>query len=153
MCTRGFAAQVIEDHSGTLAYSVIWGNIIGVDLAYPAVDAGVPTRGQYDAPAHGVTGVAFDIDMPPSGSLEVAFQTLGTENNAAYWGGAASDASPVVAGHNVIRWSDVGGPAYLTNPPPFDPTKLESVDFHVFANSSAWVPYAFCIYNLTMLTN
>jgi hypothetical protein len=147
MCTRGIAAQVINDDGGTLAYSVIWGNVIGFDLDHPWVDAGATTRGQYDAPAHGVTGVAFDIDVPPSENLRVELQTLGTESNAAYWDGT------VFSGHNEIRWSDVGGPSYLTNPPPFDPTKLESVDFHVVANPSSSVPYAFCVYNVVMLTN
>ena len=170
MCTRGIAAQVLNGDGGTPAYSVIWGNIIAFDLHNPApfntdageagadagvagADAGTPARGQYDALALGVTGIAFDIDTQPTGNLRVEFQTLGTENNAAYWGGSASNASPVFAGHNEIRWSDVGGPAYLTNPPRFDPTKLESVDFHVVANSSAAVPYSFCVNNVIMLTN
>ena len=47
----------------------------------------------------------------------------------------------------------MGGPSYLTNPPPFDPTKLESVDFHVFANPTTSVPYSFCVTNVVMLTN
>jgi hypothetical protein len=153
MCTTGVVAQVLAGDGGAPAYSVIWGNMIAFDLDNPSGDAGTTAKGQYDAPARGITGIAFDIDTPPPGSLRVEFQTLGTESNAAYWGGLASNASPISVGHNEIRWSDVGGPLYLSNPPPFDPTKLESVAFHVFANAVATVPYSFCVYNVIMLTN
>jgi hypothetical protein len=34
-----------------------------------------------------------------------------------------------------------------------DPTKLEDVDFHVIANTSAPVPFSFCVSNIVMLTN
>ena len=153
MCTTGIGAQVIAGDGGAPAYSVIWGNIIAFDLDNPGPDASATTKGQYDVKAHGITGIAFDIDTPPPGNLRVEFQTLGTENNAAYWGGSTSNASPVFAGHNEIHWSEVGGPAYLTNPPPFDPTKLESVDFHVVVNPVATVPYSFCVTNVVMLTN
>jgi hypothetical protein len=164
MCTTGIAAQVINGDGGTPAYSVIWGDMIGFDLndppgfyndaGAPIADAGLTSKGQYDAKAHTVTGIAFDIDTPPAmGNLRVEFQTMGTENNAAYWGGAISNASPVFPGHNQLHWSDVGGPSYLTNPPPFDPTKLEDVDFHVISNTNAPVPFSFCISNIVMLTN
>ena len=126
--------------AGALAYSSIWGNVIGFDFndpEPPAGDAGLdggdsgvaraeagaggwtlrnaagrtnerppgsrrepPMKGQYNAPAHGVTGVAFDIDNPPGPNFRVEFQTLGTENNAAYWNGAVSQSSPAtVSGH------------------------------------------------------
>ena len=164
MCTSGITAQVLAGDGGTPAYSSIWGDIIGFDLNDPAgfyndagvlgADAGLTSKGQYDAPAHRVTGIAFDIDTPPTfGNLRVEFQTMGTENNAAYWGGTISNFSPVVPGHNELHWSDVGGPSYLTNPPPFDPTKLEDVDFHVIANTNAPVPFSFCVSNIVMLTN
>jgi hypothetical protein len=139
--------------------------VIGFDLNNPGMTlpdggatttdaASAPPKGQYDAPAHGITGVAFDVDAPPSGSMRVEFQTLGTESNAAWWGGATSNASPLTSGgHYEIRWPAVGGPSYLTDPPLFDPTKLESVVFHVFGNASAAVPYSICVNNVTLLTN
>jgi hypothetical protein len=164
MCTSGVAAQVLAGDGGTPAYSSIWGDIIGFNLNDPpgfyndagvlGPDAGLTTKGQYDAIAHRVTGIAFDIDTPPTfGNLRVEFETMGTENNAAYWGGTTSNFSPVFAGHNELHWSDVGGPSYLTAPPPFDPTKLEDVDFHVISNTNAPVPFSFCISNIVMLTN
>jgi len=109
----------------------------------------------YDAPAHGVSGFAFDIDaVPPWGHLRVGFATRGTENDAAYWGGASMDQSPIFSpGHYEIRWPDVGGPLYLPSPPAFDPTKLESIRFHVVSNNVQAVPFSFCISNLILLTN
>jgi hypothetical protein len=198
MCTSGTAAQVIPypSDAGVLAYSSIWGNMIGFSFNSPmtsGADAGLdggdssvarveagaggldagdradgssdsaphasaPMQGLYDALAHGVTGVAFDIDNPPVPNLRVEFQTLGTENNAAYWNGAVSQSSPVaVPGHYEIRWPQVGGPFYLINngttPPPFDATKLEAMQFHVPSNPSAAVSYSFCVRNIIMLTN
>jgi hypothetical protein len=167
MCARGSAAQVIGLDGGPPDYSVIWGNTIGFGLNYPMAadvipdsgmssapsDASVAARGQYDAPARGVTGIAFDIDTPPPGNLRVEFQTLGTENSSAYWGGAAFNNSPVFSGHNEIRWADVGGPVYLPAPPPFDATKLEAVQFHVPSGADGAINYMYCVNNIVMLTN
>jgi hypothetical protein len=156
MCTSGVSAQVIQDGTGNLAFSSIWGNIIGFNPANPGTLAdGATLVGPYDAPAHGITGFAFDIDaVPPGGHLRVTFQTVGTEKNAAYWGGATGDLSPVTApGHYEMRWAEVGGPLYLTNPPPFDPTRLTGITFQVVSNASTPVPFNFCVNNTMLLTN
>jgi hypothetical protein len=42
---------------------------------------------------------------------------------------------------------------YLTAAPPFDPTKLEMISFHVVSNTSAPTSYSFCINNVMLLTN
>jgi len=156
MCTSGVAAQVIADASGSPAYSSIWGNMIGFQINTPGPsDGGVAMRMPYDAPAHGITGFAFDIDaVPTGGHIRVTFQTVGTENSAAYWGGASGDASPIAGpGHYEMRWADIGGPMYATNPPPFDPTEIEAITFHVYSNAVAPVPYSFCINNVMLLTD
>ena len=174
MCTSGIVARVIPDKGSTDPdYAVIWGNDIAFDFNSPSdlngdggteagvggVDSGAGTKGQYDAPAHGVTGLAFDIDTPPTaGAFRIEFQTQGTENNGAYWKGASSQSSPVNApGHYEIRWPEVGGPLYLIvtgpTPPPFDPSRLQTVTFHVTANAATAVPYSYCISNVIALTN
>jgi hypothetical protein len=153
MCTSGVSAQ---RRTGNPADSSIWGSAIGFNPANPGTLAdGTTLIGPYDAPAHGVTGFAFDIDaVPTGGQLRVAFQTVGTENNPAYWGGATSTLSPVTAqGHYEMRWAEIGGPAYVTNPPTFDPTKLTAIQFQVVSNSSAPVPFNFCVNNIMLLTN
>jgi hypothetical protein len=156
MCTSGVSAQVIPDSTGALAYSAIWGNMIAFELNNPGrYDEGVSKRLPYDAPAHGITGFAFDIDaVPPGGHIRVNFPTVATELNAAYWNGATMDGSPILGpGHYEMRWPEIGGPMYLTNPPPFDPSQLISIAFFVYSNSLAPVPFDFCVKNLMMLTN
>ena len=156
MCTSGIAAQVINDASGAPAYSSIWGDIIGFDLNNPgSLSDGITLKSQYDAFAHGITGFAFDIDaIPQGGHLRVGFQTLGTENNFAYWQGATADLSPLFSpGHYEIHWPEVGGPFYLPNAPAFAPNLLESVVFHVVSNTGGPVPFNFCISNMMLLTN
>ncbi len=154
MCTAGVVAQVITGSDGLPAWSAIWGTIVGFNLAVD--DAGV--AGPYDAIAHKVTGFAFDLDGagPPGGPwMRVEFATVGTNNGAAYWQGAVSDTSPVQrAGHYEMRWPEVGGPMYLgPSAPPFDPTQLTSIRFHVVPNTSAPIPYGFCIRNTAFLTD
>ena len=152
MCTAGVVAQVIAGSDGQPAWSSIWGTIFGFDLAVD--DAGV--AGPYDAIARKFTGFAFDIDGPGAPALawlRVEFATVGTNNGAPYWLGAVSDTSPVQrAGHYEIRWPEVGGPMYLgASAPPFDPTQLTSIRFHVVPNISMPIPYGFCIRNTAFL--
>jgi hypothetical protein len=145
MCTSGAAAEVLSGADGAPAWSAIWGNIVGFNLAVD--DAGLP--GPYDPIARGFTGFAFDIDNPPfgGGSLRIEFATVGTENNAAYWGGTVMDVSPVGGpGHYEIRWGDIGGPMYLgPGAPPFDPTRLTAIRFHVVPHLIGGVTFKFCI--------
>jgi len=156
MCTAGVAAEIVNGTDGQPAYSSIWGNIIGFSLAYDAsLDAGIDGLGVYDAPAHGITGFAFDIDaVPPGGHIRVTFPTRDTLKNAAYWQGAMSDLSPVtIPGHYEMHWPEIGGPMYLSGAPAFDPTTLEEISFHVVSNLDGPIPYSFCINNVTLLTN
>jgi hypothetical protein len=153
ICTAGTAAQVVTGSDGTPAWSAIWGNMIGVYLA--KADPSAPT-GAYDAPAHGITGFAFDIEGTlPLGHLRVLVGTMENDSNSAYWGGAAMGASPYQGpGHYEIRWPDVGGPMYLgPGAPPFDPTMIDMVAFHIMARTDGPAPYDFCISKLALLTN
>jgi hypothetical protein len=158
MCTSGSVAQVLPGSDGAPAWSAIWGNIIGFSMAWQGdrdSDAGASGNGPYDANAHGVTGFAFDIDnVPLGGHIRVEFATTTTNDSAAYWKGRDMDFSPVFApGHYEMRWSEIGGPNYLTNPPPFDPTQLNAIRFHVVPNASESIPYSFCIKNTVLLTD
>jgi hypothetical protein len=156
MCTSGVSAKVVPGSDGMLAWSAIWGNIIGFHLAESGSDPYPANVRPYDAGAHGITGFAFDIDaVPPGGHIRVGFQTSGTENNPAYWGGAGSDVSPVFQpGHFEMRWRDVGGPMYLgANAPPFNPAQLVAIQFHVVSSNIAPVPFTFCVNNIMLLTN
>jgi hypothetical protein len=156
MCTSGTAAQVVSGSDGQLAWTSIWGNIIGFDLVDPGADRWSTAGPSYDAIARGITGFAFDIDaVPAGGRLRVGFATAGTEKAPAYWGGALEDLSPITApGHYEMRWAEIGGPKYLgPSAPPFDPTMLKWIQFHVASTNIGPVPYGFCISNATLLTN
>jgi len=154
MCASGTSAQVVMGSDGTLAWPSIWGNIIGFNVATLDPDP-MAVLGTYDAPAHGITGFAFDIDaVPDGGHLRVMFANPGTENHTAYWAGAANDMSPVLyPGHYELRWPEVGGPLWYAGPPPFDPTKIEWIAFHIVSTNVAPVPFDFCLSNLALLTN
>jgi hypothetical protein len=57
-------------------------------------------------------------------------------------------------GHYEVRWPEVGGPLYLGGAaPPFDPTSIESIAFHVVSRETEAAPYDFCIKNVALLTN
>jgi hypothetical protein len=163
MCASGTVAQAVADPASPSAidYSGIWGAVIGLGF-HGYGDGSLATSGEaYDATAHGVVGISFDIDMVPyansSLSFRVEFPTAAvpgtSDSDAAYWNGATSNGSPVTAGKNVILWTNVLGPMYETVPPPFDPSKLVAIQFHVIASPSGPTPFNFCISNLTALTS
>jgi hypothetical protein len=145
MCVVGVAARVISDASGNPDYSHIWG--LGIAVDFNGVQA------YYDAPAHGVTGIAFDIDSepPPRGGIRVEVPTQATALQPAWWGGATDDTSPVHAGHNELRWASVGGPVYSTGLPAFDPTRILAILFHAVSDPDGPETVSFCINNLAAL--
>jgi hypothetical protein len=148
MCLKGTAAQVINGTNMMPDYSDIFGIGIGLDFSNPGGDAGA-TAGFFDASKF--TGISFDIDMAQA-NFRVQFPTSATlaSGDSAYWEGAAMTGSPVEAGTNTFKWTDVGGPSYATTPPPFDDTKIQAIQFAVYTDTMAAVPVSFCISNLTL---
>ena len=75
--------------------------------------------------------------------------------------GNVNNASPLKAGHLVIRWTDIGGPYYLmAQTPPidttqyaFNPSAVQAIQFLVFTNTSSATPYNFCVANLAFVPN
>jgi len=157
MCTAGTVAKTIPmAGSTTPAYSAIWGAGIGFDLNNAGNDGGTG-KNAWDATAHGITGFSFHIDSPPvGGQMRVEFPTNATPGttdiNAAYWGGAGANLSPITTGKDYsFHFTDVGGPQYLASPLPFDKTKIVSMQFHVVAGTSSSIPFQYCISNLRAL--
>jgi hypothetical protein len=66
------------------------------------------------------------------------------------WSGAMRPTGP---GRYEIRWPEVGGPLYPGGAPPFDPTKIEAIGFHVVSRETEAAPHAFRIRNVALLTN
>jgi hypothetical protein len=145
MCAVGVAAKAIAGADGNPDWSNIWGVRVGLTL-----NDGAP----YDALAHKILGFAFHIDFepPPGAGFRVEFPTSSFDR-AALWGGLASEKSPVHTGRNEVSWKDIGGPPFLANPPPFDPTRLLSLVFDVPSSASGASSFAFCISHLVALTN
>ncbi|HEY6476535.1 MAG TPA: hypothetical protein VI456_08115 [Polyangia bacterium] len=162
MCASGTVAQVVADAATGASpdYSGIWGAVIGLGLNGTGFGSTGSTSNAYDPTAHGIVGVSFDIDMVPYANSSLAFRVEfptaavpgTTDLDAAYWNGATSNGSPVTAGQNIILWSNVLGPMYELSAPPFDPTQLLAVQFHVIGSPVGPVPFNFCISNLTALT-
>jgi hypothetical protein len=160
MCTNGTAAKVLlGGTSGTADYSDLFGAGIGLDFNNPGGDAGA--KGIFDMTPY--TGVGFDFSgsVVPNGKMRVNFPFMGENHgkDSPYWKGATNPASPLTSPlHVKIYWADVGGPMYLTTqnpptvPPAFDKTKVMSIQFQIFTNTSTATPYNFCVNNLTLLT-
>ena len=142
LCAVGVSAKVVLGSNGSLDWNHIYGAQVGLLLA---------NGGSYDALAHGVTGFSFHIDSEPSAAIRVELVTDARDN--AFWGGAGAESSPVHAGYNEFRWSEVGGPIYIDNPPPFDPHRLRSIQFHVQSDPPVSRAFGFCIRELAALTN
>ena len=153
MCTSGTVAKVIDPAS-----SAIWGAGIGFDLNNAGTaDGGIGEKLPWDATAHKVTGFAFHIDMPPTGGqMRVELPTSAavgtTDLKPAYWGGATANLSPFTKGGDyAFHFADVGGPMSLTDPVPFDETKILSMQFHVVSNTTSVIPFQYCISNVSAL--
>jgi hypothetical protein len=155
MCLTGTAAKVLNGANMMPDYSDLFGEGIGLDLNNPGGDAGA-TAGFFDGSKY--TGVSFDITFPsgtPQANLRVQFPTMETlsTGDSAYWGGAKNSGSPITSASTyAFKWADVGGPMYLTNPPAFDKTKIQAIQFAVYTDTMASVPVSFCINNLTLTT-
>jgi hypothetical protein len=148
MCVVGVAAKEDDDY-----FSIgVW---IHLDLNLENDTALI-----YDAPAHGVTGFAFDIDSepPPRGGLVVEPHHYDPNHNptddgnvTAYWGEKSSATSPVHAGHNEFRWSQVVNSPTSFPVPEFDPTQLLYIEFGSYTDYVGPKSVSFCIKNLTAL--
>lgn len=146
VCVAGSVAMVPNAD----AYSEVWGAKIALDLNHPD-GAGGESQGIYPAAARGFSGLSFTITAVPSGGMRVSFSTATTGNDSPYWGGARFNASPVMAGRNVLHWPDVGGPSYVKTPSPFDPNQILAIHFHIITDLVSPHTFDLCINNLTLL--
>jgi hypothetical protein len=145
MCVAGVTAQVAAAADGNPDWNHIWGAKISLTL-----NDGEP----YDALAHGVTGFAFHLDSEPVVQVGLRVELPSPAGGgAAAWGDAGWGGSPVHAGRNEFRWADVGRTNYPDSPPPFDPSQLIALDFRVPSRRIAPSSFAFCIRQLSALTD
>jgi hypothetical protein len=146
MCLTGTAAQVIGTPPD---YSNMFGIGIGLDLNNSG-----GTKLPYNAQQNKVVGFAFDITgLPSPGTIRVEFPIPGTDTS----GDAYSETVAAGATHMQILFTDKSfGPSFTpptgTTEPAFDPTQVESIQFHVVTNTSAATTVTnFCINNLAAI--
>jgi hypothetical protein len=163
-CTSGTAA-VVMNKSGSPDYADLWGSGIGLDFNNPGGDAGV--KGYLDLSKY--KGIYFQFSTfpawttapvsngagPPSMAMRVNFPFMGQlATDPPFWMGATKMSSPLTSPggtitENTVLWTDVGGPNNLATP--FDVTKVQSIQFQVFTNTTSTTPYSFCVANLALI--
>jgi len=153
MCTSGTAAKVIPSSANT---GPDYSNIFGTGIGFDFNNAGTAMGGKkpYDAKAHNVVGVSFDIDTIPDG-FRVEFATVPNGGDNPYWGGASSGTSKdVKVGTNTVMFTDVGGPMYIAAAKRVEPdwSQLLSIQFHVSTGTAKAIPFSYCISNLKLIT-
>jgi hypothetical protein len=145
MCLTGTAAQVT---GRPLDYTNIYGIGIGLDLN----NAG--TRLPYDAPSYHVVGFKFSLSGLPGapGTVRVEFPIVATNASGDAYAETVSAGTTEIT----VLWTDAALQPSFTptsgSEPPFDPSSVESILFHVVSSTSAPVQVSsFCVGNLTAL--
>jgi len=150
LCTSGSVEKMLDvvGMPGMTDYASMWGAGIGVDFKQH------PSNQPYDASAHGVVGIAFDIDRVPPHGLRVALQTPTTINESRAWQPTSTPTqnytSPVQVGHNVVLFRDVVPLPFFQDQSAFDPTKLSALLFHAPSTNTP-ENYVFCVSNLSLI--
>jgi len=150
LCTSGTAERVLDvvGMPGEPDYAHMWGAGLGFNFS--------DSNPAYDASAHGVIGIAFDLDessMPPVG-MRIELPTVTTVDEPRVWKPAPLTdqfwTDPLQPGHNVVLFQDVAPLTFYTDRSAFDPTQILSVQFHV-PTTNVSSNYAFCIHNLSLV--
>jgi hypothetical protein len=147
MCLSGTAAQIIGTPPD---YSNIFGIGIGLDFN----NAG-GTKEPYDANAHHVVGFRFTVSGLPAApaTVRVEFPFPGTDAS----GDAYAETVAPGTTEMTVLWSDATfGPSFTppmgSTEPQFDPSKVESIQFHVVTDAQASIPVTdLCVTNLVAL--
>lgn len=152
LCTSGVAERVLDvtGSPGSPDYGSMWGAALGFSFLERDGETQV-----YDASAHQVVGIAFDVDRVPRAGLRVEFITAIAPDEPGVWqplvNGTPSAVAAVHAGHNVALFEDVKPLSFYRSPFPFDPTQLRSVQLHVPTATAASSTYSFCLSNLSLV--
>jgi hypothetical protein len=138
MCLSGTAAQVIGTPPD---YADIYGIAMGLDLNNPS-GTGMP----YNAKAAGITAFTFDVSGLPYPNVRVEFATPATDPTGDAWSYLLGADGPTT-----VNLSDLMPSFSMTTYPPFDPSQIESIVFHVVTDIGGPYPVDnFCISNLAV---
>jgi hypothetical protein len=146
-CARGTVERLLDvvGSPGTPDYGAMY----GAGIAFNFFE-GAAGRLPYDASAHGVVGVAFEIDQVPPRGLRVELLAARTPNEPAAWKPNQSYVSPLRVGRNVVLFEEATPLPFYSDQSALDPTQILSVQFHVPTTSVA-AEFDFCIRNLSLV--
>ena len=141
VCARGVAPRV-DTAAHADAYALQWG--LGVGFTLDEGSESDPPS--YDAPAHGILGFVFDVTgTTQSGLLRfnlVTAETLSEPHHIEL---------QIPVQNRVVYLDEVAQGPWITNPVPFTPNALHSVQFHVATGEIDTTSFDFCVRNLRVL--
>jgi hypothetical protein len=150
MCLSGIAAQVI---GAPPDYNDIYGIAMGLGL-----DSVSGTLQPYNATQNDVIGFQFDVSgLPTTGAVQVVFPEPATDVTGDAWGYTLPGNGLVTIllqeGFGAGQLSPSFTPPFGDPPePPFDPTMVEAIEFHVVTTATNAVPVSnFCIGGLAAI--
>lgn len=132
VCAQGTAPRVELGPDGAPAYAYQWGFGLGLNL-----NQGLP----WNAANQCVRGFLVDIGGTAPATLRINVVTSKTNG--------ISHFVEVPLGQNaVVDFASIRQGPWVANPTPLDTTQITDLQFHVYTNEQAPVPYDFCVYNI-----
>jgi hypothetical protein len=132
VCARGIAPRVELGPDGAPAYGLQWGFGLGLSL-----NQGLP----WDAASRCIRGFLVDIGGNAPATLRINVVTPKTVG--------ISHFVEVPLGPNaVVDFTTIRQGFWVTTQTPLDTTQITDLQFHVYTNEQAPVPYDFCVYNI-----
>ena len=132
VCAQGTAPRVELGPDGTPAYGLQWGFGLGLTL-----NQGRP----WDAANQCIRGFLIDIGGTAPATLRINVVTPKTI-------GTSHFVEVPLGGNAVVDFATIRQGPWVTNPTPLDATQITDLQFHVYTNEQAPVPYDFCVYNI-----
>jgi hypothetical protein len=140
VCAKGTAPKVQD----MTTYAKQWGFGIAFDLNSPTA-----TKLAFDAAAKGIKGFAFDITGSTPSKLRINVTNREIDNETNF-----KEFTLPIAGSAQVPFTELKQGSWITDPAlkrAFDPTKIYSVQFHVFTDIDGPRPYDFCVKNFRVL--
>ena len=147
ICAKGVATVVgMDPATGMAAYSQQWGAGLAFDLAGMG---GSDVKGVFNAVTAGIRGFMFDIttSTPPAPmTLRVNFTSQATGTGSHF----VTVALPTLPNQEIL-FDDAFQGDWVATKVPIPKDQLEAVQFQVFTNATAAVPFDFCVSNMRVI--
>jgi hypothetical protein len=139
VCFKGSATRIIRAESGLVAYDWQWGVNAGLPLAdWQAFDATREFEGGR------MVGLRMTVDGPVT-DVPISL-TFATTTGIDY----GIDIS-IPAGRVTLLFAEAKAPDWVVDPPPFDPSLIYEVIFHIAGDTERAGPFDFCVSDLEVL--